>query len=212
MAPEPPSHAPDVIATPAAGLPHFSELRTARLRLRRFNHADLPTFLAYRNDLETGYYDGREPVTPEAATKFMDEMRTIEPGMPGEWFQIAIELESTGTHIGDIGFRARSSAPQQAEIGYRLARLYHGQGYAQEAVSAVLDYAFTVLGVHRITATVDTQNLPSIRLLERLGFRREGHFKQSYWLYDHWTDDFLYALLSNEWGLKQTNQNAERAK
>ncbi len=112
MAPEPPRHPPEVITTPADGLPHFSELKTARLRLRRFTHADLPTFLAYRNDLETGYFEGRAPITPEAATKFMDEMRTLEPGTPGEWFQIAIELESTGSHIGDIGFRARSSAPR----------------------------------------------------------------------------------------------------
>jgi RimJ/RimL family protein N-acetyltransferase len=187
-------------------------VKTSRLRLRRFSHADLPTFLAYRNDLETAYYEGREPITPEAAQQFIDSMQIIEPGNPGEWFQIAIELQQTGVHIGDIGFRVQSSTLGQAEIGYRLARAYHGQGYGQEAVEAVLGYAFAVLGIHRITATVDTRNLPSIRLLERMGFRREGHFQESYWLYDHWTDDFLYAILAHDWEGKRAEKNPERSR
>jgi len=108
-------------------------------------------------------------------------------------------LKATGAHIGDLALHGRADDARQAEIGYTLARAAWGLGLATEAVGALLDYAFGPLGLHRITATLDIANARSAALLARLGFRREAHYRQSYWDGRAWTDEYLYALLHDEW-------------
>ena len=85
------------------------------------------------------------------------------------------------------------------EIGYTFAAAHQRQGYAQEAMRAILAYAFGTLELHRIMAVADCRNEPSIRLLERLGMRREGHFLQNAWYKGEWCDEYLYAQLRAEW-------------
>ncbi|MEI7530117.1 MAG: GNAT family protein, partial [Elusimicrobiota bacterium] len=87
---------------------------------------------------------------------------------------------------------------RQAELGYTLAPEHQGKGYATEAVVRVVEYLFK-LKKHRITATADPRNTPSIKLMERLGMRKEGHFKKSFWTGKAWADDVAYALLREEW-------------
>jgi RimJ/RimL family protein N-acetyltransferase len=179
--------------------PQFTRLETPRLVIRRFMESDTATLVAYRNDRQVSQYQSWRDLTPENARAFIHSLDTLEPGMPGEWFQFALEVSDTGVHIGDIGLHVFAENSLQAEIGYTLAYHYQGMGYANEAVQAVVAYCFDVLRLHRITATVDTRNQASIRLLERLNFRREGHFLQSYQEVDRWTDEYLYALLRAEW-------------
>jgi len=87
----------------------------------------------------------------------------------------------------------------QAEIGYTLSPAFQGKGYAIEAVKAILDYLFSKLKKHRITASVDPDNIKSIRLLENVGFRKEAHFIKSFRMNDQWYDDCIYAILTEEW-------------
>lgn len=126
-------------------------------------------------------------------------MQQSEPGTPGEWFQFAITLCESGTLIGDCGLHTLAEDPRLAELGYTLAKEYQGQGFAQEAVSAILTYAFRNLALHRIAAIVDTRNGGSIKLLERLGFRREGLTRAAFWNKGEWVDEYLYAMLRSEW-------------
>jgi RimJ/RimL family protein N-acetyltransferase len=67
-----------------------------------------------------------------------------------------------------------------------------------------LDYAFDALGLHRVIAIADCRNAPSVALLERLGMRGEGHFLESNWFKGEWANEYLYAVLKNEWLRKQT--------
>ncbi|HEY7348699.1 MAG TPA: GNAT family protein [Ktedonobacterales bacterium] len=179
--------------------PPFRSLKTARLRLRRFTATDLLAFLAYRNDPEIARYQSWETITERAARAFISELRLLQPGTPGSGFQFAIALKTTDALIGDCMLYVRADEPRQGEIGYSLARAHQHQGYAAEAIRAVLAYAFETLHLHRITATVDCRNTPSIRLLERVGMRREGHFLQHAWYKGEWCDEYLYALLRSEW-------------
>ena len=91
---------------------------------------------------------------------------------------------------------------RQAEIGFTLSREYQGYGYATEAVSSILNYAFHTFDLHRIIAITDCENIASVALLERLGMRREGHFIQNIWFKGKWGDEYLYAMLKDEWLLK----------
>jgi ribosomal-protein-alanine N-acetyltransferase len=89
---------------------------------------------------------------------------------------------------------------RQARIGYTIARKYWGQGYAREAVRALVLYAFRSFSLHRIFASVDPLNIASVRVLESSGFTKEAHFRQSEWFKGAWADDAIYAMLSTDAG------------
>lgn len=183
--------------------PEFHMLETARLRLRRFTEADMPAFLAYRNDPEVARYQGWERVTKREARSYITDQIGRQPGEPGSWFQFAIARKDSDALIGDCGLHTLDEDLRkghlQGEIGYTLARDQQGQGFATEAIRAVLHYAFETLALHRVTATVDCRNAASYRLLERVGMRREGHFLQHAWYKGEWCDEYLYAILRSEW-------------
>ncbi|MCB0080278.1 MAG: GNAT family N-acetyltransferase [Caldilineaceae bacterium] len=183
-------------------LPRFC-LSTPRLHLRSFAETDLTALVAYRSDPEVARYQGwPRPYTAEMGQALIDEMMNKPLDVQGAWLQIAIEQKESGVLMGDCAFAVRDSRGQQAEIGYTLARPFHGQGYATEAITRLLQYLFDERGLHRVHASCDTQNAASIRLLERLGMRREAHFVENYWDDGQWTSEYLYAMLAREWKAK----------
>jgi RimJ/RimL family protein N-acetyltransferase len=181
----------------------FRCLETERLIVRRFTDADLPILLAYRNDPEIARFQSWESFSQHEAQAFLQEQLTLEPGQPGKWFQFALELKSSGLLIGDCALHVDEER-RQGEIGFTLARQSQCQGFAIEAVSKVLEYAFTQLNLHRIVAITDCRNQSSIALLERLGLRREGHFIQNIFFKGEWGDEYSYAILKEEWGKRNT--------
>ena len=178
-------------------------LETPRLRLRRFQERDLPLFMAYRNDPDVARYQGWDSISLPEAQAFIQAQRTIHAGVPGVGMQIAIESKETGALVGDCYFCIRMDDPLQAELGYTLATEAQERGLATEAVAAWLTYAFRTYHLHRVTALLDVENHRSAALLERLGFRREGHFLQSSWFKGKWCDEYLYAVLHEEWLAQQ---------
>ncbi len=186
----------------------FTTLETPRLRLRHFTDADLAPFMAYRNDPQVARYQSWEGISEPEACAFLQEQKAIQPGVAGQWFQIAIELKETGALVGDCALKIEEYDARQAEIGYTLARAYQGRGIASEAVSCILDYTFMTLDLHRVIAITDCENAASVSLLERLGLRREGHFLQNVWFKGAWGDEYLYAILQEEWrNMRRTARN-----
>ena len=181
----------------------FTQIESERLRIRGFNDSDLAPFMAYRNDPKVARYQSWDSCDEQQARAFIREMESAQPGVPGEWYQFAIESKQTGELIGDCGLRVDEAEPYRAEIGFTLAREYQGRGFASEAVSALLDYAFDTLGLHRVVAIVDCRNAPSVALIERLDLRREGHFVENVWFKGGWADEYLYAVLKDEWLYKR---------
>ncbi len=179
--------------------PDPRDLRTPRLRLRPLVLADVAAVTRYRDDPEVARYQSWETYSDADSEALIRAVMDRRSGTPGEWFQWGIELRSTGALIGDCGLKTRGDDPRQGEIGYTLARDQQGQGLATEAVRAVLDHAFRDLGLHRVSASVDADNLASLALLERLELRREAHFRRSVWFKGGWCDDVIYALLRDEW-------------
>ena len=177
------------------------ELTTERLIIRRFQDSDLESFFAYRNDPEVEKYQGWGlPYTRESATAFVDAMKSIQLAAHGKRCQVAIELKATHEMIGDIFFAVLQEELRLARIGYSLARVHWKHGYATEAVGRMLEFLFGDLCLHRVAADCDSENIASVRLLERLGFRREGHFIESFPLGDNrWGDEYYYGLLEREW-------------
>lgn len=114
-------------------------------------------------------------------------------------FQFVISLACEKRLIGDMGIIFTNHDNMQVEIGCTLNKDYQGQGYATEALKGMVCFLFGVLNKHWIIASVDPRNTSSIRLIERLGFRKEAHFKKSYYLRGEWVDDVIYAKLKTEW-------------
>jgi RimJ/RimL family protein N-acetyltransferase len=173
-------------------------LSTDRLVLRRFRPGDVPVFAAYRSDPEIARFQSWEaPVSREAAAALIDQFGADDPRAPG-WFQYAVELRSDRSLIGDVGVNRHDNG-MQAEIGFTLASAYQGHGYAVEAVRGVLDHLFAEEGLRRVSAECDARNVRSARLLERVGFRREGRRAANTWIKGEWTDDLLFGLLARHW-------------
>lgn len=177
----------------------FTTITTDRLILRRFRDSDIDPFLAYRFDPRVARYQSWDTCSRQQALDFIEEQKLVQPGTPNQWFQIAIELRSTGELIGDCGLHTHADDPRQADIGYTLAHDAQGYGYATEATSQALDFAFHDLQMHRIVAIVDCENNASVALLERLGLRREAHYRQNVWFKGKWADEYAYAILRHEW-------------
>ena len=88
-----------------------------------------------------------------------------------------------------------SADNRRAEIGYILNRDYWQQGLMFEALTAMIDFAFIRLNIHRLEADVDPENAGSLAILEKLGFKREGLFRDRWRVYDDWQDSVMLGLI-----------------
>lgn len=176
------------------------ECNTQRLYLRPISSEDKESIFSYRSDPETNQYLGMVPNTVDDIAAFI-EKSSAEIDVPGTWFQLVIVERTSDRVIGDIGihFLESDAENKQVEIGYTLDEDFRGKGFATEALTAVIDYLIHTLEKHRIIASVDPTNLNSIKLLERLGFRKEAHFVESLFFHGKWVDDVIYAVLAREW-------------
>lgn len=177
------------------------QIITERLLLRPIHRNDASAVFAYRSDKLTNQYQGWIPETFEDVIDFIQNKVCSLMNRPGTWFQLVIVNKESGI-IGDIGIHFTDEESKQVELGCTIAKKYQGHGYATEAMSAVINLLFNELNKHRITASIDPRNTDSIKLIERLGFRQEAHFRESLLINGVWVDDLVYGLLENEWKMK----------
>ncbi|WP_062112253.1 GNAT family N-acetyltransferase [Collimonas pratensis] len=173
-------------------------LATERLLLRKFTRHDLPAFAGYRSQPEVARYQSWSSYSAADAEAFFEQQHGLAFNTDDSWFQIAAERTADGALAGDVAVHFFDDG-QQAEIGVTFDSRYQKQGYAKEALSRVIACLFDDLKKHRITATVDASNLSVQRLLEKLGFRREAHFRENILFKGAWSDEYGYALLAREW-------------
>jgi RimJ/RimL family protein N-acetyltransferase len=191
--------------------PSFEQFTSRRLVIRRFAPDDAEALASYRSDPEVSRYQDWEcPYPASEAKKFIAALHHLAPGTPGTWFQFAVALASSGTLIGDVALHTTWPDASQAELGFTFAATHQGQGYATEAVRAVVQYGFTKLAMHRMFSQTDARNLRAQRLLERLGFRREGEPRDNIWFKGAWATDLLYAQLESEWRPELSRAHHER--
>jgi RimJ/RimL family protein N-acetyltransferase len=172
---------------------------TARLRARSFCSEDVDAFTAYRADPDVARYQSWSDFTREQGEAFVASMEVRRPGVPGEWFQFALEDRSSRDLVGDLAFKVDADEPREAEVGFTLAPAHQGKGYATEALTGLLDHAFDTYGLHRVVAVTDALNAPSAAVLERVGMRREAHFVENVFFKGSWGSEYLFAILDREW-------------
>jgi [ribosomal protein S5]-alanine N-acetyltransferase len=178
--------------------PWFS-LETERLLLREFRAADEARIHEYASDPEVARLMIWGPNAPEATHQFLERMLKAQERWPRPDVELAIELKSEGRVIGAIGLRIQDERNRTADIGYVLNRSYWGRGYMTEAARAILGVAFRDLNLHRVWAMCHVRNHASYRVMEKLGMRREAHFRKNAFEKNEWRDSYLYAILAEEW-------------
>jgi RimJ/RimL family protein N-acetyltransferase len=175
------------------------ELHTTRLTLDALRPDDAESLFRYRADPLVSRFQGWCPASVTEASSFIEGLQAIRLDTPGSWFQRAIRLRGNDMLIGDVGLHFADNADATVELGISLSPLHQGQGLAAEALSGVLAFVFENLGKHRVTGSVDPRNTASLRLLERVGMRKEAHFRESLLMDGAWVDDVIYAMLDREW-------------
>ncbi len=174
-------------------------IETDRLLLREFRADDEQAIHAYASDPEVVRLMVWGPNTPEMTKAFLAAALKEQEQWPRPFVSLAIELKSERRVIGSIGLRIKDEKNRAADIGYVLARAYWRQGYMLEAARTILDAAFRTLDLHRVWATCDVRNRASYGVMEKLGMRREAHFRRNKFEKGEWRDTYLYAILVEEW-------------
>ena len=182
-------------------------LRTERLELRPVRDEDVDRILEYRNLPEVTRWLLRTEVD---ADSFRAAWRRTAQDPDDHSMAVARDGLVIGTvsldvvdGMGQPGMPSRTDA----QLGYIFDPAYGGCGYATEAVSAMVAYAFDQLGVRRITAGCFADNLASVRILEKIGMRREQHGVGDSWHAElGWVDGYTYGLLAEAWRRATTPQ------
>ncbi|MFD2762987.1 GNAT family N-acetyltransferase [Micromonospora eburnea] len=174
-------------------------IRTARLTLRPITLDDLDDVYAYQ---------GRADVVRwlrEAGPRTREESRasvvamTGEDALRAEGDCLTLAVVTDAGVIGTVELVWRSVADRTAELGYIFHPDHGGRGLATEAAAALVDWGFNEFGLHRIYARCHGRNTASARLMARLGMRQEAHHLQSYRYRGEWADQFVFAILADEW-------------
>jgi RimJ/RimL family protein N-acetyltransferase len=187
--------------------------RSERLALRRPRESDLEPLLAGWADPDSVRFTGERNDLPAFLSEMIADMRAKQPGDQdpgGPWFQYVVERIEDGAVVGDFGAGFGIPGERQVELGYRIHPNHRRKGYASEALAAIISHLIGAHRVHRFVGVAASINAPSIALLGSLGFRREGHFRESFLCNGEWLDDDYFALLASEW--QQTSPEALRVR
>ncbi|MEF3405716.1 GNAT family N-acetyltransferase [Agromyces sp. CCNWLW203] len=173
-------------------------LHTERLRLRPFTDADADALFELQSDAEVlRYWDSPPWADRSSVERFMDGCRRMEE--EGSGARVAIERTADQVFVGWCTFNSWNPGFRSASLGYCLNRAAWGHGYATEAAQAVLAWAFDTIDVNRVQSETDTRNLASARVLEKLGFVREGTLREDCIVNGDVSDSWVYGLLRRDW-------------
>lgn len=181
---------------------------TERLRLRPFSRGDVDAVFAYRRLDEVARYLFDVPLSrEECALAIQQRIGQVALEAQDDKIILAVEQTASGILIGEVSLIWRSVDARQGEMGWIFDPAHQGQGYATEAANAILDLGFGPGDMHRVSARCDVRNEASWRLMERLGMRREAHFREHAIFKSEWDEEYIYAILWQEWHALRKQQN-----
>jgi [ribosomal protein S5]-alanine N-acetyltransferase len=180
-----------------------------RVRLRPLADGDVPALFAVFSDEQVMRYWSTPPMREVAeAQALLDEIRSTF--LQRSLFQWGVARVEDDRVVGTCTLFNIDKRNRRAEIGYALARDCWGRGLMREALGALIDYAFGPLDLTRLEADVDPRNAPSIRIVERLGFVREGLLRERWHVGGETQDSVILGLLRREWEARATRRGDDR--
>ncbi len=179
----------------------FPEIRTKRLVLRQPSMKEVGWYYEYFSRPEIVWGGGG--AGPKNMRAARDEFKEylVDLYRKREGFRWIITLKGDDRPIGTLGYyKWNRSRSYQAEMGYDLAKEHWGKGIMTEAMEAVVNFGFRRMKLNRIEVYIMPRNKRSIRMIKRLGFKREGLLRQRYFdEFGNFTDDILFSMLRDDW-------------
>jgi ribosomal-protein-alanine N-acetyltransferase len=173
-------------------------LHTARLRLRPFADADADALFDLHSSAHVlRYWDAPPWSERTRAERFIAACQRM--ANEGTGARLAMDRLSDGAFIGWSSLTRWNPDYRSASLGYCLRDAAWGQGYATEAARALLQWAFDTLDLNRVQAETDTRNTASARVLEKIGFVREGTLREDCVVNGEVSDSWVYGLIRREW-------------
>lgn len=175
------------------------QLLGSKIRLRELRLEDWPSIHDYARRPEACRYQPWGPNAPEETRAFVEAEVAAMEAIPRMHFPFAAALLSDDRAIGMGTIHITSARFGIGEISYIVHPDYWGNGAATEIARLLLQFGFTDLGLHRIQATCDPQNVGSARVLQKSGLTHEGRLRGTMLIRDGWRDSELYGILEPEW-------------
>ena len=173
------------------------EIKTERLKLRLLSKRDVHDIYELCSDpFASRYSDWHPHNNIWQSQRYIQH--TLNNARQKKFLTFGIELKIAKKLIGTCSFTEFNYNSTIAQIGYSLSKAYCGKGYATEAVNAFVDYGLNVLNLQRIEAKVLCENTASIKLLERVGFQKEGLLKRGAFCKTRCVDIYLYGIISSK--------------
>jgi RimJ/RimL family protein N-acetyltransferase len=173
-------------------------LDTPRLALRTLVDEDVPALFAIFKEPEAMRFWTSPAMTGIAEAETL--LREIQHHAQAKTlFQWGIARREDDLVIGTSTLFRIDRQHRRGELGYIVRPDFWGRGLATEALTALIDHAFGTLDLHRLEADIDPRNAASIRLVQRLGFKEEGHLRERYFVGDEIQDSVIYGLLAPDW-------------
>lgn len=176
----------------------IAAVETKRLILRELSEDDLEDIYEFKSDPQVVKYLTWGPSSREQTLQSLRKQIAFQNEENRQMYILAVEMKSTKKVIGNALFMVKDPDFKTVEIGYFINSQYWKQGYALEIVNGLLVLGFKTMEVHRIFAVCDVENAGSVNLLSKIGFRQEGHFIKNLNVKGQWRDNYLFAMLSEE--------------
>ena len=167
-------------------------IHTPRLCLRPMHEGDVPALREWMPDPSIYTYWGKGP----GRTDLNPELLFQKPEKPSKSFHLGIEEKRSGKVIGDLWVYLIEN-DRMASVAIRLAPACQGKGYGTEALSEMIRFCFENTQLQRLWTKVDVRNIPSQRMLEKCGYRKEGLIRQGK-MVNTWCDYVIYGILSTD--------------
>jgi ribosomal-protein-alanine N-acetyltransferase len=175
----------------------FPVLETPSLRLRAFGLNDTSALFAIRSHSKVMEYMDTDPMVRQSAAYMMIARMQVDFESQ-EAIHWVIEEKKSKKMIGYFSYWRLDKKHCRAEIGYALHPDYWNQRYMTETLLEVLQFGFQQLQLHSIEANVNPNNRPSIKLLQKIGFQQEAHFRSNYFYNNRYIDSLIYCLLETD--------------
>ena len=184
-------------------------ITTARLVVRRLAAHDWQDLLELMSDEEFFRYVDGVPLDEDGVLRWLESDAHVKLTTPDQALYLAIEVQDGHKLIGYMTLNFTDPQRLQVTFSISLNRKFQRQGFAREALVALLTFCFEGLKLHRVAGWCDSRNTAACRLLEQAGLRREGEFVKSRWVHGEWANSLWYAVLGEEY--RKTENNPPQA-
>jgi RimJ/RimL family protein N-acetyltransferase len=174
------------------------EFETERLVLREFAKSDAEAVHAYASMGSVARYMSFGPFSEGDARRFVRNAVSAARRRPRHDYALAIVPKDEQRPVGVVHLGRKTVESMEAEISFALHPAYWGRGLVPEAVRSLLGFGFETLGLHRIYGECHPDNVASARVMEKVGMRYEGTFREKRWIKGKWWDIAHYAILDHE--------------